>query len=61
MDAITTIMSNSRFPEKDKEKIQHILETLAGCSYVRAVSILEECKTLMGYLPTTRTVEEMPQ
>lgn len=61
MDAITTIMSASAFPDKDKEKIQHILETLAGCSYVRAVSILEECKTLMGYLPTTRTVEEMPQ
>ena len=57
MDAITTIMSTCPFPEKDKEKIQHILETLAGYSYVRAVSILEECKHRMGMLPTTRTVE----
>lgn len=55
MDAIEEIMRSCS--SRDKEKIQHILETLAGCSYVRAVSILEDCKTLMGYLPTTRTAE----
>ena len=61
MDAIKFLVDKCHASDSDKERIQLILETLSGCSYLKAVSILEHCKSLMGMLPTTRTAEEIPQ
>ena len=61
MDAIDTLVKESRINECDKAKLRSILETLTGCSYVRCRTILDECGHLIGYLPTARTVDSANQ